>query len=374
MNIIRILAKDFKQNIRDWKANIMMILFPIVLIIILGAAFSGVFDSNFDLSNVRVQYTVNSSQQLADGFKGFAEEINKELGIEFEEAADEAVGMESIKTGKYSCYVVLSGNPDDIKLYKNARYHFEADLVESMLKTFTKRYDAISEIAKSNPAILGDIMSDTAMDFVEIQSLDKKKQPGSLDYYAVTMLTLILMYASMTGFSAIKSEQNLKTGSRVLCGPVSKYEVLIGKVLGGIAITLVQASIVLLFSKYILKADWGNDLVTILIVVVTESIMAISMGTGIAYLIKDEGAAQGIMNTVLPIVIFFGGGYMPISEMGGVIERISMASPLRWTNDAIFHVIYDADYGLVPIAILVNLAVAAAFITISAAGSRKEGV
>ncbi len=53
MNIIRIMRKEFKLNIRDFKANMMMILFPIVLIIILGTAFSTQFDRSIKLGYIR---------------------------------------------------------------------------------------------------------------------------------------------------------------------------------------------------------------------------------------------------------------------------------------------------------------------------------
>ena len=43
MKTLQIILKEIKRNIRDYKANTMMVLFPIVLIIILGAAFSGIF-------------------------------------------------------------------------------------------------------------------------------------------------------------------------------------------------------------------------------------------------------------------------------------------------------------------------------------------
>ena len=374
MNTLRILAKEFKQNARDGKANIMMVLFPVVVMIILGAAFSGAFGSSVDLSNVRVLYSINSSHQLSEGFKGFADEVGRELGIVFEETADENEGIKSISDGTYSCFIALDGNPDAIRLHKNARYDFEANMVESLLKTFIKRYDAISVIAVENPAALGGIMSDTSMDYTEIHSLDGKRRPGSLDYYGVTMLTLILMYASMTGFYGIKSEQNMKTGGRILCAPIRKHEMLIGKVLGGIAVTLAQAGIVIVFSKYVLNVNWGNDITAVILPVITESIMAVSLGTATAFLFKNEGTAVGILNTIIPVVVFFGGGYIPLSNLGQGILKISAISPLKWTNDAIFRIIYNSDYSILPTAILINLGAAAVLIAIAALCSRREGV
>jgi ABC-2 type transport system permease protein len=352
----------------------MMVLFPIVLIVILGAAFSGVFDKTIKLGDVNVLYTVQSGQYLADSFKTFSKELESGMGITFEETANVNEGMESVRNTKYSCYIQLTNNPEEIKIYKNERYGFNANLVQSVMNVFAERYSAIAEIYKQNPSIVGKILSDQSMDYVKTESLDKKRQPGSLDYYAVSMLTLILMYASLTGLWGVKGEQNLKTGSRILCSPVRKSEYLLGKVLGGILVTLVQACLVILFSKFILKAYWGTDILTIMLLVVAQSIMAISIGTGIAFLIRNDGAASGVLNTIIPMVVFFGGGYTPLENMGPGIMKLSVVSPVRWMNDAIFRVIYNNDYSLVLTALLVNLAVAAAFIMVSAMLSRKGAV
>lgn len=369
--MLLIVIKEIKQNIRNWKANSMMVLFPIVLIVILGAAFSGVFDNSIKLGDVNVLYTVQSGKYLEDGFRSFIKELGDEMGITFDETSDVDEGMESVRNTRYSCYILLSNNPEEIKVYKNERYGFSANLIQSVMTVFSERYGAIAEIYKHNPGIIGKLLSDRSMDYVKTVTLDRKKQPGSLDYYAVSMLTLILMYASLTGFWGVKGEQNLKTVARILCSPVRKPEYLVGKVLGCILVTLVQASVVIVFSKFILKANWGNDIPTVMLLVISESIMVISMGTAIAFLIKNDGAASGLLNTVIPVVVFFGGGYVPLETMGPGIMRLSVASPLKWLNDAIFRIIYSNDYSLVLTALLINLSIAAAFILVSAVLSRK---
>lgn len=374
MRVLILIKKEFIQNLRDWRVNSLMVLLPILLIVILGAAFSGVFNSTIKLNSTTVLYMADSGQYLEDGFREFSEELGRELGVTFEETGDLEKGRESVRNSGYACFIYLSGNPDEIRIYKNDKHNFEANLIHSALKTFVDRYGAMAAIYRYDPAGAGRILSDASMDFTSVESLDRKRQPGSLDYYAVTMLTLILMYASLVGFWAIRSEQDLKTGNRILCSPTRKYEYLTGKVLGGIVITVVQALVVIFFSKLVLKAWWGEDIATVLLIVLTLSIMAISIGTGIAYLIKNEGAASGILNIIIPILVLFGGGYTPLENMGPGVMKLSAVSPLKWTNDAIFRVIYDNDYTLVATAVFINLAIAAAFILISAALSRKEAV
>lgn len=371
MRLLSLIIKEFKHNLRNWKANSMMILFPIILILILGAAFSKVFDNSIKLDDVRVLYTMKGSGELSKYFKEFTAH-GKELGVIFEESSDVDAGIRSVKDVTYSSYILFEGNNSEVKYYKNNRYNFEASFVEGFVTSFLERYNALAEIGRTNPAALGRIMSEEGKDYVRAVSFDAKKQPRSIDYYAVTMLTLILMYASLTGFWGIKSEQNMRTGNRILCGPVHKSTVLAGKVIGSIFVTILQAAVVILFSKYVLGANWGTDIVPIIILVLAQSLMTISLGTGLAFLIKNEGAASGILNTIIPIIVLLGGGYTPLEQMGGSILKISDVSPVKWLNSALFRVIYDNDYSLVATAALINIAIAAVFIMTAAVLSRKE--
>ncbi|NTV90303.1 MAG: ABC transporter permease [Clostridiales bacterium] len=377
MNTLFIIIKEVKQHVRNWKANTMMVLFPIVLIIILGTAFSGIFSRTVSLEGVKVLYTDNAGGELSSGFTSFIGEIGKSTGIAFEKAESVEAGINSIGNTDYSAYILLKDDKGNIDLYKNERYNFEANMIQSMLQTFAQRYGALSAVAKVNPASMAAIMqeSDTgteASGYVEVAAIDGERQPGSMDYYAITMLTLIIMYASLTGFWGIKTEKNLKTINRLLQGPVTKIEVFTGKITGGILVTILQMTIVILFSMFLLKTYWGNDLLTVFLVLVSEAVMAVSIGTGIAYLISNDGTASGILNSVIPIFVLLGGGYVPLSQMGGVLLKISNFSPLKWVNESIFKVIYSGDYSMVAGALIFDFAVAALFLVAAAVLSRKE--
>lgn len=377
MNVLNIIKKEIKQNLREKKGNTMMVLFPMLLMVILGMALSGFFKNNIELDDVKVLYTNNGGKVLSEAFSNFVE-YGEKMGTIFEETKDVQKGMESVKNAGYSCYILIEDSPQQIKLYKNDRYNFEANFVGAMLKSFVQRYNTIVAIASENPLVVGELAGESQgggeAEYVRVTSLDRDRQPSSKDYYAVTVLTMILMYASLTGFWSIKSEKNMKTGDRMLCSPVKRHEILTGKVLGSIFITIIQFLLVILFSKYVLKAYWGANIGIILLIVLAEAIMAVSLGTGIAFAIKSEGAAMGVLNTIIPLVIFLGGGYVPVDVFSSILLKLSKISPIRWVNRAIFDVIYRGDFSLVPIAIAINLSLAALFIVTSLLISRKEAV
>lgn len=303
MRIFNIMLKEIKGNIRSSKTILMMVLFPIVLMSILGLAFSNTFNSDYKISGISVIYTDNGSKEISDGFKNFVES-SKKIGIKFYEIKNTDEGINDIKNAKYTAYIVLKGN--NMTFYKNDRNFLDTGIVESILKIFVDRYNAITTIARENPASIPKITSYNDYNFTEVVSLDRERQPSSNDYYSVTILTLIVLYGSMSGIYSIGGERTKKTGNRILISPARKYEILTGKVLG-------VSFLVFLYSRYILKAYWGTDIFTIFLIVISEIIFSISLGICMGFLIKNSSAAPGVINVIVPFIAFLGGSYFPIN-------------------------------------------------------------
>ena len=374
MKIYRIIVKEILKNVRDYKGNSMMVLFPIVLITILGVSFSGLFSGTIEFDDAKVLYKVEVEENKAfvDAFESFSSMLEEETGIVFEKTEDFEGSKARVEAKAYSALVHISENPLQISIYKNEGAGLDTTLLENSIASFIKSYDGIMTIAENNPAALGMQRLQEYEGNVQVRSLDKKRQVGSMDYYAVTMLTLILFYASLTGFWAIRGEVEQNTAPRILCAPVSSFELLTGKVIGSIFVSFVQGLVVLLFSKLVLKTYWGEDLLSVGLLILSYAIMTTSLGVALAFLIKSSEAASGVLNTIIPIFVFLGGGYMPLSAMGSVISTISVISPVKWINSALFGVIFDGSYSDMFVSLLVNLGLAALFITISALFSRRR--
>ena len=380
MIILNIIYKELKQCLRDFKTNILMVIFPIVLIVILGAAFSGVFENSIDIEDVNVLYTIDiegGDPVFENAFSTFCEYMSDETGMQFEETADVEKGISEIENHRYTAYLHITGDPPRIDMYRNKNSGFESGIVENAVASFLESYAAINVIVRNDPAALSKIQQpDSAVNsgYVRVTAIDRKKQPGSTDYYAVTMLTLILLYSSLTGFWSIRSEADAKTGARVLCAPVQKYQYLTGKILGSISVTIVQAFVVLLFSKLVLKANWGEDLLTVAVLIITYAIMTVSLGAALAFIFRTAEVASGLLNTIIPVFVFLGGGYVPLSMLGDQISKVSVISPVRWINMALINIIYEGTYSAAYISLAVNLGLSILFISVAAwlSGRRKN--
>jgi len=375
MNIIKIVIKDIKHNLKNKRAMMMMVLFPIVLMSILGIALSGVFEGEKINLNTKVIYSSTGNGNLQKAFEGFEGRL-KNIGVQFLKTDSEHEGINSVKNAAYSAYIKIDESANKLTFYKNDRFDFSAGLVESALGSFVEKYNLYYEIGKVNPAALNEIVSSkTNSELVKTVGLEKKREPRAKDYYAVTMLTLIILYSSMTASYAITNERIRKTYNRVLISPLKRHEFFIGKLLGSVLLTLLQMLIVILFSKYVLNAYLGDNLLIYGVIILSEIIMAVSLGQGAAFLMKNDTAVNGLLNSIIPIIVLLGGGYFPLEQFNSnILTTIAKISPVKWINDALFKVIYGNDYSKVLPAILVNLTVALIFLMLASIKYREEKV
>lgn len=367
--IISVFNKEIIQNLRNVRAMTFLILFPIILILVLGTALSGLFDQSAQFKNIGIIYTSPSNGPLTQAFKGLITK-SEEMGLTFTETQSVQEAEQQVKNGKYTCFINLSENGAEI--YENNNDALKASLAEGIMGTFIQRYKAITQIASVNPGAAANIMKDQSNpNFVKLSSLGNQRAPKAIDYYAVAILTLIILYSSMTGAHAVKDEKTAKTMNRLLCAPVKKYQILAGKVLGSFAITALEVLVVFLVSIVFLKTYWGTHLGVISLLLASEVIMAVSLGIGAAFLFRNE---RGIINLLIPVIAFFGGSYVPLDSFGKTMLLISNFSPIKWVNKAIFAVIYSNDFSSVAPAIIINLCLAVIFLVISSFSFRKEAL
>jgi len=378
MNTLRIVLKEFRQQIRDWKTDSLMMLFPIVLVAILGAALSGTFSNLQPFSDIHVLYTLEASGPMSSAFGSLSRQLEAS-GLQFSAAPNKETGISDVQNAAAASYLIVADRR--ITLYGNARMPVETGIVKSVVTAFLLRYNALAAVAASSPPGNGPAAAlqtgagaaGSNASYVEVRSLDAKRKPSAMDFYSVTMLTLIIMYASVVGMGKTSAERRLGTGNRILCAPVNRAQFLGGKVVGSLLAVLVQMTVVIAFTRYAFGAYWGHDLATVGLLVLAESVMASSIGVGVTYLIRSEAAAAGLLNTIIPVFAFFGGSYVPPDIAGPAIQSIGFFSPITWLNRALFGVIYDHDYSAVAPAVLIAAAVSVIFIGAAALLSRREG-
>ena len=369
MNIINIALNEFKRNIRDFRTLVFMLAFPIVLMLILGTALSSTFDKNIKIGKINVLYTEKNDRNFSEPFQNFIKEAKKQ-DTHFSKAANGTNGQRAVQQNKYDAYVIVTDK--GIHFYGSERNSIQASMVEGMLTAFTDKYNLITEIAKEKPEQIQAVLASTSSSYVKETSLNADKAPGSMDYYAIAMTTMIALYSAISASSLIRWERRRNTAIRLAIAPINKIEIFLGKILGGIGINYVCILLVMAFSRFVFGADWGSHLGLVVLILLTLVFLAVSFGLGLSYIIKTDHGMQTIVMIVLQLAAFFGGAYFRIDNADGIMRLVMNLSPLTWARDALTKIIYNNDLAAALPVISLNIGIAIVFLMVAIVAFRKR--
>lgn len=370
MNIINIAWKGIKTDFRDVRTLFFMLAFPILLMLVLGTALSNAFTTSLPVDDIDVLYRDSTER---GNFQFFISEVEKS-GIHFKEATDQIVGEKEVKQRNYDGYVEVTN--EGVQLYLNNGGSIEGNILQGMLSSYVGQSNIASEIIKVAPDKLESAFTrEQPDDFIKEISLLPDKQPSSMDYYAIVMTTMIVLYGAMGSSSLIVSERVRKTGDRLIASPVRKSEIFIGKVLGSLVVNSICVILVITFSKLFFKANWGENLGLVFLVLLTEIIFAVSMGIGLSFITKTSAAPGAIIMIFVQLASFFGGAYFKIENPEGIFKFITELSPLTWMNTAMTKIIFANDFSAAIPAISINLAGTVLFLLVAIISlQRREGL
>ncbi|MDR9852343.1 ABC transporter permease [Paenibacillus sp. VCA1] len=374
MNILSIAIKEIKQDFRDRRTILFMLCFPIVLMLILGLALTNAFSSEVSIGDVKVVVKdATGGGPLSEAFAAFTKEVGK-MGVTFEPLKPGMDGREEVENNRYADYVELTNQ--GISMYGSSRDAIESNIVQGMLASFTDKYNATATVASIEPAKTEMVLASGGSDYIKESSVDPNRTPGSIDYYALAMTVMVGMWAAMAAGGLIQGEVSRGTAVRLVIAPIRKSEIFAGKILGGLVSNLLCVIVIIVFSKYVFKAYWGHHMGIVIIVLISEVIMAMSFGLAGSYLLKGA-ASRGIISLVVQLLSFFGGAYFPIGDDsgGGVMGFLVNLSPIRWANHGLTQVIYGNNVSAAWPVVMLNIGFAVLFLGVSIfAMRRREGL
>lgn len=377
MNTLSIALKEFRRETRNRWTLVFMLAFPIVLMLILGTALSDTFSGTAEIGDIHVLVKDHGGNpDLTQAFQAFAQET-ADMGLSFERIPPDVDGQKEVETGHYDEYLELGDS--GISLYLSGRNAIQSNVVQGLLTAFAEQFNAVLAIEKNAPGQAAEVMtagSANTRDYIEETSITADRQPGSLDYYALAMTSMIAFWSSISASRLISGEIRQGTGMRLAASPVRKGEIFAGKVLGSLLINMLCVLILMVFSKFAFKAYWGEHSIAVLAVLGSEVVMGVSLGLAISYVLKDT-ATRGVLMILTQVAAFFGGAYFPMGadENLGLLGYAANLSPIRWVNIAITRMIYNDQVAAMWPVVVLNLSLAAALLlTAGWMMRRKEGL
>jgi ABC-2 type transport system permease protein len=164
----------------------------------------------------------------------------------------------------------------------------------------------------------------------------KAGQGNYIQFLAPGIIAMSVLFTSI--FSGIEIIWDRQFGflKETLVAPVSRFEIMLGRTIGGATIAILQGIIV--FTISLIAGFQPVSVVGFLLAIIMMFCIAIlftALGTAIASVLDDIHGFQLIMNFLIMPLFFLSGALFPMKDLPPVLSVITALNPLTYGVDGL---------------------------------------
>jgi ABC-2 type transport system permease protein len=185
--------------------------------------------------------------------------------------------------------------------------------------------------------------------------LGEREDFNAVDLAVPGFTILFVFLTAQTTAMSIFKEKRVGSFRRLLAAPMSKAELLSGKMLPNFVVVLVQivaifgASILLLPLLGMDRLTLGNEPLALILVSLVIALCSTSLGLLIAAIARTENQISGIAAVALWVMAAVGGSFIPNFLLGDFLGTVGKVVPHYWANRA-YNGLFVRGQGLADIA------------------------
>ena len=185
------------------------------------------------------------------------------------------------------------------------------------------------------------------------------------------MGTMYVMFMVFGGMATLVGERKQWTLQRIVSMPVSRSQLLGGKILSRFTLGMIQYLVV--FGIGALVGVQYNDLLALMAVMVAFTLCATALSFAVGTRVDDEVQANSLSNLLVLTLAPLGGAWWSLIIVPDVLRVVGHASPVAWAMDG-FHALLFQNGTLVDVIVpvFVLLVLASAFFIIGIRRFRYE--
>ncbi len=176
---------------------------------------------------------------------------------------------------------------------------------------------------------------------------------------------MFAMFFVTFGGASILLEREQGTLRRLLTMPVTKFQILAGKVLGVFVAGVIQFAILVLAGQFLFGVDWGEQPLALSVMILAFVFCTTSFSILIASVVRTYAQVDAMATLIILPLSALGGAMWPIEIVPQWMQRVALFTPTGWAMQG-FHDIITRGLGLQDILLEagVLLAFGAAFLAI----------
>jgi len=328
---LRIVGMDVFFSIKSWWRSrgtvFWSLLFPIMLILIFGAIFSGTGSSSYSVYVQDHDHSTMSSQLL--------DIMNKTGVLKITMVNDSENATAYIKANNIGCFLVI---PEGYERSINQSFINPASRVN-----LTFYYDptetGTTEVVRS---VISNILQTMNMRLSQGRSIVGLSAQSTItekfnyiDFFVPGMIGFTIMQQAIYG-SIERNTKYRKDGilRKLLTTPITRSEWILAKMLFMLFLSFLTTTIAILVGVLV----WGlkvNITPLMILTVVSSSFLFSGIGMIIGRFVKEEETADMAAGAISFPMMFLAGTFFPLALMPAFLQTVAQVLPLYYVNEAL---------------------------------------
>lgn len=347
--IAAIALHDLRMTLADRGAVMWMFLLPIVFAtffgLVTGGGSSNPADAQASLTVVDNDGGV-VARGLIDDLEGQGVAI-QELSADEREASENLTRTLVIPSG--FSRGVLAGEQQTLRLEKEpgtseeAALVVQARIVTAITRLLGRTIEAAQAVAADDP-ITGPAFSDVVVpgDLVTVESRFAGRATTHPDGFAQSvpgMAVMFVMLVALTyGAATISAERANGQLQRLITAPVTRAEIVAGKIGGRWIVAAAQITVFVLvgvIANTIFEVQIGDRPFQVWLVLLLYGLVVAPLGVAVGGWFKDPDRAANVGVMATMAMAAFGGCWWPIEVVSKPLKTVSLAIPSGWAMRAL---------------------------------------
>ncbi|MHC1754542.1 MAG: ABC transporter permease [Methanosarcina sp.] len=356
-------ANDMKIILRDRNSLFIMLFLPMIIISVAGFALD--FDDGIGI-NVLVVDLDNG--EAAKDFVEFLEEVDV-LNVDME--SNEFAAREEVKNEGIALVIIprgftealLQGRESELQLIVDPTQEDENTVVEQIAESYANRL-ATNVVAVKTVAAYGVPARDEEqiLDIVEVASQFTDPSPvqvvtesvspaaasefTTFTQYVPGFAVMFLLFSTVqAGAVSLIIEKEFGTLRRLIIAPLSKADIIGGKIASNFIKGFLQLAVLLAFGHFVFSLNLGGDLLALMILMAAISLASTALGLLVAVLVRTKDQADSVAQLIVLVMSAIGGSWWPLFIEPQFMQDMAHLTITAWAMDG-FYDLFFYDLGL----------------------------
>ena len=173
--------------------------------------------------------------------------------------------------------------------------------------------------------------------------------------------SMFVLFAVLGGMALMIEDKRQWTMQRLASMPVTRSQLLGGKILGRFTLGMLQYLIIFAIGV-VVGQSFGRDPLALILIMLAFALCVTALSFALGSFVKDETQAAGLTNLLGISLAALGGAWWSLEVVPELMRTVGHISPVAWAMDGYTSLIFEnGDLGTVYPSILILLGAAAVF-------------